>query len=361
MPGVPGYERDTVVIMARLTWLILAGVSSVATVAAGESIVVFDAVPIELDREISDRTQRAGYVVADLGRTVERTLELPPLPDDQRSARRIVATVEIDPVLTQGEDGVRPADPWTRLGSVTVLRRGEADDGVIEVELLRFVTGFGGAGTFSQDVTPLAPLLAGPTRLRLAVSTFRKPGWKVTLTLTYSRQGLGYRRPVWARPVFFEPAANSDNHLLRASIEVPAGVAQPRLRVISTGHASDGVGGDEFVSRTHVLRIDGKQIIRWRPWSEVGGTLRHLNPSSGRVEIDGRVLWSSDLDRSGWHPGQVVSPLLVPLPELRPGRHRIELEILDIRPPDASGARGYWRLSAVLVADEPWPQGAGGE
>ncbi len=347
--------------LSRLTLIFFAGLGLVATVAAGESIVVFDTVPIEFDRGIADRTQRDGYTVGNLGRTVERTVELPPAPQEQHSARRIVATVEVEPVLSRVEGGVRPADPWTRLGSVTVLRPGEADDGVIEVELMRFITGFGGSGTFSQDVTTLAPLLAGPTTLRLMVTTFRKPGWRVTLTLTYSREGLGYRRPVWAEAVFFEAAVNSDNNLFRASVEVPDGVAQPRLRVISTGHASDGVGGDEFVSRTHVLRIDGKEVIRWRPWSEVGGTVRHLNPSSGRVEIEGRVLWSSDLDRSGWHPGQVVAPLLVPVGELGPGRHQVELEILDIRPPDASGARGYWRVSAVAVADEPWPKGAGDE
>ena len=43
------------------------------------------------------------------------------------------------------------------------------------------------------------------------------------------------------------------------------------------------------------------------------------------------------------------------VPELTAGRHEIELEIIKIRQKDESNARGYWRVSAVIVADEPWP------
>ena len=47
---------------------------------------------------------------------------------------------------------------------------------------------------------------------------------------------------------------------------------------------------------------------------------------------------------------------MVPVPELTPGEHEIELEILEIRPLDERGGFGYWRLSAMVVADEPWPE-----
>jgi hypothetical protein len=94
----------------------------------------------------------------------------------------------------------------------------------------------------------------------------------------------------------------------------------------------------------------------FRPWREVGGTLRPLNPTSGRVRIKGRQLWSSDLDRAGWHPGLVVEPIVIPLPELTPGEHTIEYSVLNIRPEDEAGELGYWRISAILVADEPWPE-----
>ena len=56
-----------------------------------------------------------------------------------------------------------------------------------------------------------------------------------------------------------------------------------------------------------------------------------------------------------------VDPLIVPVPELSPGPHRVELEILGIRPkepPDEGGVEhhGYWVLSVLIVADEPWPE-----
>lgn len=92
--------------------------------------------------------------------------------------------------------------------------------------------------------------------------------------------------------------------------------------------------------------------------------LRESNPTSGRRTIDGRELWSSDLDRTGWHPGQAVEPMMIPVPELTPGTHEIELTIRGIRPkppgadPDdpETTHHGYWAVSAMVVADEPWPK-----
>lgn len=166
---------------------------------------------------------------------------------------------------------------------------------------------------------------------------------------------MGYRRPIWAAPIF-NSEVTAEKRTIKASVDVPKGLSRPRLHLLTTGHATDGAGGDEFISRSHVLRIDGIEVARWRPWSERGGPLRQTNPTSGRMEIDGRPLWASDLDRSGWNPGLLVEPIQIPLPELTAGRHAIELEILNIRPKDQSGY-GYWRVSAIVVCDEPWPPG----
>ena len=340
-------------------WTTLAALLACGAAAGSaetDRYVVFDEAAIEFDPGLDDGMRRGDYLVSDMGRMLETTLDLPPAPDNQRDARQIVATVTVQPVVTEQGGRPRPGDPWTRLGSVMVVVPGPQPGETTEVELMRFVTGFGGHGTFTQDVTPLAPMLAGPTTLRLSISTYYKPAWRATLTLSYSSEGVGYRRPILAAPVFFEKTVTAEANRLHSTILIPPGCARPRLRIISTGHATDGIGGDEFVSRTHVLRINGRQIACWRPWTEAGGSLRPLNPTSGRVDRDGRELRSSDLDRSGWHPGQVVDPLVIPVPELQPGlRYDVELEVRDIRPRDESGAYGYWRVSAVVVADEPWP------
>lgn len=328
------------------------------------TITVFDNVAIEWDEQAAEAPEpevRNGVTVRRGGQVIERTLQLPPMPENQRDARRITGLVEVKPRLVSTGDGYRPGDPWPRLGAVSVA---ESTDGgeLVETELMRFVTGFGGASTFRANLTSMAPLLSGETTMRVYLSTWNSPGWDVTLTLQYDREGVGYRRPIFAERVFFEEEVTADSNVLRTSLTIPGGVDQPRIRILSTGHATDGAGGDEFITRTHILRVDGEEVARWRPWAEDGGRWRPANPTSGRFEVDGRELWSSDLDRSGWHPGRVVWPLRMPLPELTTGRHEIELQILGIRPADPpptedepGGDYGYWRVSAIILADEPWP------
>ncbi|HVP73417.1 MAG TPA: peptide-N-glycosidase F-related protein [Phycisphaerales bacterium] len=357
-------------------------------------IAVFDEQPVEFDKALADGTQRDGAVrLYRNGQQIERTIALPPLPANMRDARRILATLIVEPALLQQDDKVRPVDPWTRLGSVTIAAAGDTPasrsepasqpttraaattqpsaslpsgtqpdypattvaPGSREIELMRFVTPFGGPATYTADLTAFAPLLAGEHSIRVWISTWKQPAWKVTLTLSYTTEGVGYRRPIWAAPIF-NSEVTAEKRTIKASVDVPKGLSRPRLHLLTTGHATDGAGGDEFISRSHVLRIDGIEVARWRPWSERGGPLRQTNPTSGRMEIDGRPLWASDLDRSGWNPGLLVEPMQIPLPELTAGRHAIELEILNIRPKDQSGY-GYWRVSAIVVCDEPWPPG----
>ena len=349
----------------------LCGLAAAQDAAEPETVTVFEAVAVDYDETWLDPFEREGVTVLWKGQIVQKTVKLPPAVANQRDARRIVAAVHVEPVLTEVAGRLRPGDPWTRIASLSVVLgdpaplprpEGENEDeegakgGGVDVELLRFITGFGGEGTFEQDVTPLAPLLAGEATFRMFISTYMKPGWKVTVTLTYQKEGVGFRRPVFAEPIAHETEVTAETSLIAKKVTIPEGLAQPRLRIISTGHASDGQMGDEFVTRSHVLRVDGEEVARFRPWREEGGPLRPGSPTSGRIVLDGRSLWSSDLDRSGWHPGARVEPLVVPVPELTPGEHEIELEILEIRPLDERGGFGYWRLSAMVVADEPWPE-----
>lgn len=364
-------------------------------------IAVFDDVAVEFDKSMTDGRQRDEVRLYRNGQQIERTLDLPRKPANQRDARRIVATLIVEPVLLQDGDKVRPADPWTRLGSITIGRKAGDQELVVaapppapstttkpatqpsavagskssssqpdlnypsttvapngaEVEIMRFVTPFGGPATFIADLTAFAPLLEGETSLRVWISTWKNPAWRVTLKLDYTAAGVGYRRPEWAKPIF-NGEITAEQSSLKTKITIPQGLARPRLHLLSTGHATDGMGGDEFISRSHVIKVDGVEVARWRPWSEDGGSLRRMNPTSGRTEIDQRELWASDLDRSGWHPGLLVEPMRVPLPELTAGTHEIELRIENIRPKDQSGY-GYWRVSGIVVADEPWPNDEG--
>jgi hypothetical protein len=299
-------------------------------------------------------------VIGHAGQTVERTVNLPLPPKTPAQTPRIMATVRVEPIMESRGGRPRPNDPWNRLGSVSALDdRGGGPP--VEVELMRFVTGYGGPGTFQQDVTALAPLLFGERTLRLFLSTYsEEPGWRVWLSLRYDDLGGGYRRPVLAEALFatrhLTRSSGEPSARLRGTVTIPPGLARPRLRILTTGHATDGIGRNEFVSCTHILRIDDRQVVRWRPWSEEGSAVRGLNPWAGRQVIDGQEVWTSDFDRSGWQPGLIVEPLSVPVPELRPGRHTVELEVRGIRPvpedPESAG-HGYWVISAAVVADSP--------
>jgi hypothetical protein len=347
-----------------LACLVLA-LTAIAPPAAADWVVgVFKEVQLRWDAD--DPLEPAGadgYVSRFGGQIVERNVRLPDAPTDQRDATRIIATIRVRPVYTVNEEGRRrPNDPWTRLGGLSVLVPDDGPGPPTEVEIVRFTTPYGAPAVFEQDVTALAPLLHGMTRMRAFISTYSTiPGWTLSVELRYTSQGVGQRRPAFARPAVRDLHVTARAPKRSGRVTIPSGLDVPRLRVLTTGHATDGLAGNEFTSCTHVLRVDGREVARWRPWSEGGGTLRNQNPTSGRRTIDGRELRSSDLDRTGWHPGLVVEPTVIPLPELTPGPHDIEIEILDIRPldpPDETGKRhhGYWALSATVVADEPWPE-----
>lgn len=340
-----------------VTTALLLLLTATASAAAPETVVLFSEVPVQYDVDLPDGTPSGRVVLRDHGQTIEGTAFLPPAPANQRLATRIMATVTLRPAPPDvGADGkVKPGDAWTRAGSLSVVVPGEQGAADKEVELMRFVTGFGGPGTFRQDLTCLGPLLSGKQKLRLYISTYSKPGWIAGAALEFSAEGVGYRRPAFAKALFNEPQVTGREPRLDASIVIPPRLGRPRLRILSTGHATDGGPEHEFISCPNVLQVDGREIARWRPWAEQGGSVRGLNPMAGRQIIDGRELWSSDLDRSGWHPGLVVEPEFIPVPELTAGRHEVELEVQGIRPKGASGAYGYWRVSAIVVADEPWP------
>jgi hypothetical protein len=329
--------------------------------------VVTDAV-IQWNPDEPEAVDRDGFVIRYSGQAIERMVELPPMPTNLRDAMRITLHVEVEPVAAHVDGPTGPSDRWTRMG--TVHLRKDTGSNVQRIELTRFITGFGGSSHFEQDVTALAPMLNGKQTLELFISTYStEPAWKTSMWLEYSKEGVGMRRPKFATQLFSDPHVTSESPILTGTVEIPAGLALPRLRILTTGHATDGADGDEFVSRTHILRIDGRTIAVWRPWSEEGGWLRTSNPTSGRRTIDGRELWSSDLDRTGWHPGMVVEPVMIPVPELTPGTHTVQLIIQNIRPkPDAPAPtdphaqpdpdtmhHGYWVVSAMVVADEPWP------
>jgi hypothetical protein len=161
--------------------------------------------------------------------------------------------------------------------------------------------------------------------------------------------------PSWAAPVMLVDSFNRREHGdggVEAEVGVPPGLSRVVLRYISTGHCTDGRDDDEFESKANVISVDGRVVARIHPWRDDCRGYRERNPHCSRW-ADGS--WSSDYARSGWCPGVEVLPAEFDLTDhLGPGKHRVKVVIEEMRPEDAQGNYGYWRVSAALVGwDRP--------
>ncbi len=276
-----------------------------------------------------------GVARRDRGRELERTLELP-----RPSARRLTLHVVCDPVAKSERE---VWDRFDRAGNVRLVVPGAPD-----LELGRFMTAYGGHCAFDFDVTPYAPLLRGRVTVRAFIDTWSAPAWTLSATLR-EEASAPLDTTAWAAPVYFAPSFDAE-HMPRgdsAIVVVPRGMRRVVLRFVSTGHCTDGTDADEFISKANVIRVDGRVVARVHPWRDDCRQYRDRNPYCTRW-ADGS--WSCDYSRSGWCPGTEVAPLEFDLTDaLTPGRHTVSFAIEDMRPRDAQGNYGYWRVSAALV------------
>ena len=317
----------------------------IAERAPAKVIRLFQDVHLSWQPEAPARSEPDGVRVLAKGQVAEVVVDVPELPVGQH---RFVAVVAAQPRI--GADGVL-GDPWSRLGSLTMEPTIPPTSGAAlpaPIELVRFVTGFGGEGRFEVDVTDLAPAIAGQQRFRLTLETYLDPGWSVSASIVVTPDPSA-RTPAIAIPAWGPATMTVEQPRVRARVTIPKDTGVPRVRMLSTGHGS--AGGDEFVSRTHVLRVDGVEVLRWRPYREAPAGTRARNPWAGRRQFGSREVWSSDTDRSGWVPGWPVEPSIVPVPELSPGTHTLDLQVLGMEPSKEGATPNFWRESMAIVAD----------
>jgi hypothetical protein len=237
-------------------------------------------------------------------------------------------------------------DRWDRAGWIRLLKPGMAP-----VELVRFMTAYGGATDHEVDITHLAPLLEGHCEFEVFIDTWVSPAWKVDADLVFSPLTTGgVDPPAWAAGALFpEGGLNAEQSSVSAEIEIPVHTRWVEVAAITTGHCTDGRDADEFITKDNVLLVDGKEVYRWRPWRDDCEDFRNVNPYCAKWS-DGS--WSSDYSRSGWCPGDVAEPVFIDLSEwLTPGSHTLTWRVEDIRPKDPAdpdGHHGYWRISASL-------------
>lgn len=272
----------------------------------------------------------ASVSILDNGRVIEQTMSFPEIADNDR----ILARLHVAPF----------ADPWDRAGTIQL----QTDDGS-NVELLKFITGFGGETYHEQDVTHLRSLLSDRTvDIRGFIDTWVQEAWVVDFEVEII-EDVGVSPSSWGQPVFSTRtwrAEDFESGRQAFIVDIPSGLDEVSLHYLPSGHSINGSSGDEFITRDHRVWIDGTEVLVTRPWRTDCRNFRSANPRSGRW---GNT-WSSDLSRSGWCPGDDVDPIAIDVTSHLPaGPHTIEYEVKDVRPVGADGAYGYWRASSYLT------------
>ncbi len=238
-------------------------------------------------------------------------------------------------------------DKWDRAGNIILVPENGS-----EIELIKFVTAYGGATEHEVDLTHLASVLRDKCTMRAFIDTWVSPGWTISLSFEYEWEdtGSGEPRADWAHGLIYEPGFDQDTEQaggIDAHVRIPEDLTRVMLYYNVSGHCTDGRGADEFESKDNVITVDGVVVHRYRPWRDDCRDFRAINPYCKRWS-DGS--WSSDYDRSGWCPGDVVDPLVLDLTDhLTPGDHKLNVQIDGVRPKDDEGHKGYWRVSAYLV------------
>lgn len=305
--------------------------------ASAETVQVFDSASIHFSPDSAGRFATSGVRTEDNGRVISRTLDMPTFD----STTRISAHLIISPIP---KDEIEVHDRWDRAGDVRIAIPGKPD-----LELIKFITAYGGRTEYLVDVTQLSPVLRGEVTFKAFIDTWVSPAWTIDLELVYEPDSLE-RHTRWVESIVFEQSytreVQGDTGIL-ASVQVPLGQKRVILHYYVSGHCTDGTDADEFVKKDNVISVDGVVVYRFQPWRDDCRRFREINPYTRRWS-DG--YWSSDYSRSGWCPGDYVKPLELDLTDhLTPGPHTIRFAIENVRPKNEKGDHGYWRVSGVIM------------
>ena len=332
---------DTRVMKGRsvVVWLFTAVAVAAVLVptSAAEEISVFSGNTVHFTPDDVAKFDTDKVTARDNGRVIGRTLQLPIIT----GPTRITAHLTLKPIP---QDDLVVFDKWDRAGAIRLF----VPDGP-DVEIIKFITAYGGRTEHSVDVSHLAPLLTGEQTILGFVDTWVTPAWKIDFSLTYEPDTT-IVASVFAQGVLYEESFTNEafgNDGIESRLELPDGLKRVKLYYLVSGHCTDGRGADEFESKDNVVSVDDLVVYRYQPWRDDCDQYRSINPYTRRWS-DG--FWSSDYARSGWCPGTEVLPLELDLTDhLTAGEHAMRFVIENIRPKDKENHYGYWRVSAVVV------------
>lgn len=265
------------------------------------------------------------------------------------------------------------------------------------VELMRFMTPFGVGfyndkmdlrkpvyipkweekAVWEQDVTDRLSLLENEVWVGVWIDTWTPEGYTVSMELNFkeSPHACAGKKNTKVMPllntVYYMGGQPHPDIFARQDLNVqaiiPDNAKNIRLNYITTGHGGHS-GGDEFVKKTNIVKVDGKEILNFIPWRDDCASFRRFNPGSGvwivkdtteyisyetrkyEQKVIEERLASSDLSRSNWCPGSDILPVEVPL-EQGAGEHTFTVSIPEAQPAEGDKLN-HWLVSAYLVWEE---------
>lgn len=246
------------------------------------------------------------------------------------------------------------------------------DDYEVPVELMRFFTSFGvshfnrlreinnypwhDSVVYKQEITPLIPNTTDELWVGVFIGNYDKGGHLVSLDLQfYPPWGDGPVDEKWIEPLFstiniLEMSGQNygrlfDTDTLHVEFNLPENIDDLQLLFTTTGHGGWG-GGDEFNPKLNQVFVDDSLVFSIVPWRTDCATYRMMNPASGNFQ---NGLSSSDLSRSNWCPATLTPPYIIPLNNLEPGEHTLEVVIDQGK--DEGSSFSHWGVSGVLTGN----------
>lgn len=240
------------------------------------------------------------------------------------------------------------------------------------IEIIRFFTSFGANHfnekraihhydwaedvVYEQEITALMPLNEDEIWVGVFIGNYDAGGHIISLDLDFhpsfgsegDKEYQPYIEPLFSTVNTLEMSGQNygklfNNDTLKVTFELTEDVENLRLLYTSTGHGGWG-NGDEFNPKLNQLFIDGKEIFKVVPWRTDCASYRLANPASGNFQ---NGLSSSDLSRSNWCPATLTPPYIIPLSDLKQGKHVLEVVIDQGK--DEGSSFNHWGVSGTLV------------
>ncbi|HEX2787643.1 MAG TPA: peptide-N-glycosidase F-related protein [Ignavibacteria bacterium] len=294
--------------------------------------------------QFGDSSNQGSVIVSDKGRIISKKVILPVIEKPvQITVRMILKSA---------------GDRWDRFGSVYLYTP------TGNIELLKFMTGFGvgnkkvpervNVGPWADemecvnDISELYPLLKGGVVINAMIDTWVNPGWEITFEIIYTPNELA-KNPDFVIPLINTTGQYPDYKVFDAggifdTLDITQQFSELKLYYYSSGHGGDSAG-DEFNKKENIISINGSQAFTVIPWRDDCRIFRRYNPTSSKWEGD---IWSSDLSRTGWCPGDMSLPFVYDVNNLfHQGQNTFNVNVINSE--RLSETLDYWNISAYLI------------